>query len=362
KFSFSNGPKQDDPFIRLIGSIIRELRGVNIAFSLSSVKVMSSTSAPPIWPPSSYSEGHDVKFYTFQNNGEEFPSTVPVAVIPRVYPLTADKIHVRIKGEWKPIKDWLLGFDDDRCHWAYPIADFRRWWGRTGKTFRFMDLPIEIQMMICENLTSSGGEMYPLSTAARMFMGIGYSAKNRYRIPYWLLSHDLMDEDRAPVWPPHLNILFVCKAITEVALQASWEGTRKCFVDPLIFVTVADTRAGPILKYNCLSTVRLDFTNKAYFEFFGLKVEPLFHRDQSSSLGHYISGLTNLRDLQLRFRSPDDGYNSSPWKRISLWGDADSYTCCQRTMVDWIMTAAFPYVKHIAKVRIVGAVKDQEGK
>jgi hypothetical protein len=44
---------------------------------------------------------------------------------------------------------------------------------------------------------------------------------------------------------------------------------------------------------------------------------------------------------------------------VSPW-DPDTYgayTCCQRIMVDWIMTFAWPFIESLSKVTIGGALK-----
>jgi hypothetical protein len=79
-----------------------------------------------------------------------------------------------------------------------------------------------------------------------------------------------------------------------------------------------------------------------------------------SSLGYIIPALPNLFDLQLWFWSPDDGWESSPWS--NNWDDTASYICCQRVMIDWIMTFAWPFLVDVRNVVIGDTVKKDQKK
>lgn len=123
-----------------------------------------------------------------------------------------------------------------------------------------------------------------------------------------------------------------------------------------------------------MSTIHLNFTVKEYFKFFGLKINPEVRIVEAKSNGRRLQGLTKrgLKHLELHFRDP---YNYRRYDRTTPWSafidkhdlkdwfkDDDLLTGmrrfpCQKTVVDWIMTVAFPFVKDIPHVWLSGAVK-----
>lgn len=81
---------------------------------------------------------------------------------------------------------------------------------------------------------------------------------------------------------------------------------------------------------------------------------PNFHIDPTRSHGHILAAIPQLAHLQIWFQSPDDGYYYSPWSDHNTIGP---YTCCQRVVIEWIMTFAWPFIMSIQKVIIGRAVK-----
>jgi hypothetical protein len=168
---FHAAPRQNDPVIDLIRDVIRdvitELNGNSehgVLMCNHNFRVGASMTASPIWPPD-LSEG-DVKLYRFLQEMQEFPATAPVSIIPRERPLTADKIHVREGGKWIPVREWLIKTGDTSIlskRTASTVDYF--WHKRNRKTFRLMDLPVELRLMIFERVIAPSGEVYPRNKA-----------------------------------------------------------------------------------------------------------------------------------------------------------------------------------------------------
>lgn len=162
-YSFVPPPSQPDPVLRLIKITIRKLMKDlehGVAMCNANFRVVQSTTAPPIWPP----EGnHDVKLYTFVEDDEEFPATVPVAVIPREGILLANKIHVRISGEWIPIGQWLteMAKKSGVMYKRSPESIQYFWNKRNGRSIEFKKLPAEIRRMILQYAIAPESEIHP---------------------------------------------------------------------------------------------------------------------------------------------------------------------------------------------------------
>jgi hypothetical protein len=92
-----------------------------------------------------------------------------------------------------------------------------------------------------------------------------------------------------------------------------------------------------------------------WFDFFGVELWPQLYVSSASSKGNLLPAMATLTHLQMWFRSADDGSRFSPWENSSTGNSPDE--CCQRVMVDWVMTFAWPFIMHLRKVIINGAVK-----
>jgi len=227
-----------------------------------------------------------------------------------------------------------------------------------------------------------GGEIYPLSAVAkskigdpiarenaRLTLGIGYNYKllhnSRYgscSISHLLSEAAFKEPSRRPIWEPNLALLRVSHQVHDEVLDLAWSVMRKRFFDPKVFTTAVDARLGSAMRYSHLTTIELSFTNKGYFTFFGVTVRPQLQVQTQSSLGQYLQNLPAVKDLQLRFRFLEEGYETSPWgsmenKQYLGRYRQHAYECCQRIMVDWICTFAYPFVQGIESVTVTGKVK-----
>ncbi|KAF2000618.1 hypothetical protein P154DRAFT_465878, partial [Amniculicola lignicola CBS 123094] len=373
KYAFKPPPPQVDPLIATILHAISELfrdREHGMLVSNSNFRVMSSTDAPPIWPiRSPCSQFLRTKMYTFAQDGEEFPATVHVSIQPYCDPLCSENVHVRIREAWIPIKQWLLTLANPKLlEERAGIKAMNQWWPRNGQFFNLMGLPAELRYMILEQAVAP--EVYPLSQSitdlraykeasatdleqSLLVLGIGYSRHliRRGSALSSLMNYTEVFEDLPGVPPPCLDVLLTNKKVHEEALQAVWNTSRKCFLAPVFFDLAVKSGVGPALKYNILGRIRLNFTNKSWFEFFGVIVDnSTIQVNSTSSMGHRLSGLSRTTDLELHFRDPEDGYLGDPWPTVEK-------TTCQSVMVDWIMTFAYPFIRHISTVKIIGYVK-----
>ena len=196
---------------------------------------------------------------------------------------------------------------------------------------------------------------------ARISFGAGLRRNDsnldkRYRTP----GVSMVPEDRFIVRPPCIKVLLLNKEIHEEASRIAWETTRKCFESYRQLRFVIKAKAGPARQFQCLAKIQLNFTNNEYFNFFGLNVTDDLTDPNERCCGHYLRNLPRLRDLEMRFRNPYDGYAASPWELQIERGGRDygsEPVGCQKVVVDRIMCFAFPFIKGVEKVKTVGAVK-----
>jgi len=236
-----------------------------------------------------------------------------------------------------------------------------------------MKLPHELRIIIFEH--AFGSRLYPVSTVAKsgaydpvarsyatVHWGFGnYNAHDwrgyKHRLGDWLLGEEATTADYS-VPRPNLALLRTRKQVYAEARQAGWENTRKCFLSPTHILSVLDAGLAP--KFNWLNKLILDFSMNGWFDFFGVEWWPHFHVNSATSKGYLLPALATLTHLQIWFCSPDDGSRFSPWGQAST--DNSPYECCQRVMVDWVMTLAWPFIMHLRKVIIGGAVKKDSKK
>jgi hypothetical protein len=334
------------------------------------IRLAPSTSKPPIWPPNA-TDDNKVKLYTFFQDEHEFPATVAVRISPRQGPLTMEKVQVRETRRWTPIKEWLVKLADSSILWKRNTSSITYFVNkRSGRTFRLMDLPTELRLMVLERALVAGTEVYPLSMvhqrkwgsdipmqerqASHLTLGLGYDSKlsNQSRLGYTIPQNGGNSFEVPYTVPaPELALLYVSKQVKDETLKAGWEGLKRCFIDHEVFAAVADSKIGVATRFNILGRIQLSFTMKSWFKFFGLEVDPIFFQDPSNSIGRYLGSLEKTCRLELRFRDPDDGYLGHPW------GKSHERTACQTVMIDWIMTFAFEHINHIVPINLVGYVK-----
>ena len=367
-YRFKPAPPQFDQVIRYIKLAIRELNKEHMGFAGRNYRVVPTDRSPPFWPPYPELPTYCSKLYTFLDNDNDFPLTAWVTVYPQEAGLATDTLYFKIGTEWVSLKRWLLSkqIPEKKLVGEVGYKVQRKWWKLNGKKFKIMSLPTELRLSIFEH--ALGPRIYPLSTVdstecyddvarenAAVHWGLGFHncADNwKCRLPLWVFHGNQHIVTGPSACEPNVALLQVSRQVNREASQAGWENTRKCFFSINQFASVLDASRVP--NYNWLNKVILDLTMSEWFKFFGVKVHPHLQKDSSDSLGTVLPTLRNLTVLQMWFRSPGDGWRFSPF---SDYDTRSPYVCCQRTMVDWIMTFAWPFVKDLPKVILGGAVK-----
>ncbi|KAG9187360.1 hypothetical protein G6011_05231 [Alternaria panax] len=395
---FNKGRHHHDPVLAAMSSIIHAQRKKNFdAFALKP-DIRPADDAPPLWP--SHLNLFDIKSYYFKSkaidkgkrrDGEEEAKWI--TILPNGSPPTAETIHIHEPDnkKWVVFGSWLdeRSKSQDWFGWTGHSLLFK-WYKLKGSKCRFEEFPAELREKIYR--VALGGQVYPLSSLssraasghlnrldkttrrnAPLTLGLGYHRRLfRHRAGDALLTFpsdgNVAPEDRKFVYAPHLELSGLNRQFRDEFLHYAWVQMRSRFFNPGLFRLAMDARTGSAMSYKHLSEIELSFTNAEWYDFFGvLPKDASIEIQASKSFGPRLQTLDSLHDLQLHFRSPDDGRDGSHWGdrddkfRLPRYG-GEIYGCCQRTMVDWICTFAYLFLvdkcqENKLKVTLTGAVK-----
>ncbi|KAF2657871.1 hypothetical protein K491DRAFT_756472 [Lophiostoma macrostomum CBS 122681] len=376
--------RQKDPVIALVIRTIRELAEQDICVAAAGIRVWPLTKGPSLWPPTLQNSLCPVKLYAFGVLYDEVPMTVPVSLLDRGAPLTADNVHVRIMGERQPLIQWLLQVPDSSMLLGSKRAAMisqRLWWSRNRKVFPLMELPAEVRAVLYRHIL--GSYIYPslqsdadeqdvivaLGKRHASYYGDNILDRHSSHASYFNLNAVRIYDAQ----PPNLTLLRLNHQVREEALKAGWEGNTKYFVTASAFEHVIRNPYPP--PYNWLTDLELSFSILQYFKMFGVGIAPDMHIDPSSSIGPLLQGITGLKTLRLRFPNPYKAVNGeNPWGEFfwktswEVWFSTyqkqrdKERGPCHRTMVDYILSFAFPFIKHIPNVHLIGCIKTSQKK
>jgi hypothetical protein len=119
-----------------------------------------------------------------------------------------------------------------------------------------------------------------------------------------------------------------------------------------------------------LARFELKFSTAQYFDIFGIALKPRVHVAEATSRGSLLGQISSLKELRLLFPGPYDHDMPNPWKKAKIYMDVSepdpflreaywemSTAPCFRTVIDWILTFAFPFIKHVPNVYLRGRIK-----
>ena len=362
RYTLNGPPRQmNDALIRMVIKAIRELSKDHMLFAAAGIWPHNLDETLPIWPGHA---GGARKLYAFTQLFEEFPMATEIRVARGTTTLTTDNTQIRKKWKgkgadrepWTELKRWLLELPlpaqithgtDNRGLPRIILAQ-QLWWGKRGKSFRLMSLPIEIRFIIFQH--ALGENIYPRTYYNRVTSQHKVSLGFRRQV-----TPDATEEPNSAARPdaPNYAILLLNKGLRNEALRAGYEGSRKHFTSYFNLQEVIN--ASPTSPYKLLSRIHLHFNLRHYFEFFGIATQPVIQHSVISCYGRILQGISGLRHLELFFPIP-----YGPDRRLTPWithSTPSQLYPCQRTAVDCILTFAFSYIKDIPHVHLIGCIK-----
>ena len=362
RYTLNGPPRQmNDALIRMVIKAIRELSKDHMLFAATRIWPHNLDETLPIWPGHA---GGAVKLYAFTQSFEEFPMATEIRVARGTTTLTTDNVQIRKKWKgkgadrepWTELKRWLLELPipaqithgtDNRGIPRVILAQ-QLWWSKRGKSFRLMSLPIEIRLIIFQH--ALGENIYPrtyydyITNQDMVCLG-----SSKHVVPNPIEEPNSAARSDAP----NYAVLLLNKGLRDEALRAGYQDSRKHFTSHFHLQSVIN--ASPTSPYKLLSRIHLHFNLSHYFEFFGINTQPVIQHSVSRSHGSILQGVPELRHLELFFPSPyGPDQNKTPWRHHSTWSQVYP---CQKTAVDCILTFAFPYIKDIPHVHLIGCIK-----
>ncbi|KAF2651638.1 hypothetical protein K491DRAFT_719672 [Lophiostoma macrostomum CBS 122681] len=269
--------------------------------------------------------------------------TVPVRVPRRPNSKSYDVENPTVKWDdkWLSCKEFLHA----AVHSTPPFTPVGKegysflweWYQKNGKTVRFMTLPSELRLVVCE--FAVGGEVYPRikklkDTKYHVSFGAGWVPKAPR---FWLKNtHDPDDE----IPPPNLVLLELNKEM-RLECQKILSGSRYYFAELSDLHKSLEYKRSPIWT---VTHIGLNLEYPEYFEFFGvvLALDDRFESVETPLLTTTKMGrLPNLAHLSLKFRS-------------TCW----LMDTCQKTVTIWILSLALEYVKHFKSMTVEGYIKN----
>ncbi|KAJ4359478.1 uncharacterized protein N0V89_000032 [Didymosphaeria variabile] len=265
----------------------------------------------------------------------------------------SDSCNIEVRNEhgWVPLTQWLLEHEREKqLKGDMGIKAQQIWWKNTGKHFPLMALPAELRALIFQQ--TLGGNIYPSYFYTRI--GIETDMDN------------MVDPGSSPHCP-NPDILLASKQVYKEAREAVWEGTTKHFCFDSHFEEVLSY---PSLwpTYNWLTSVQLSFPLDEYFTFFGIEIGPTLQFQPNGGPAEPVKSLHSLREIELYF-APLTRLKNNPWLEYrreygsqSWFYNAPKYRDmsvhpCMKAVVDYVALGAFPYLRHIPRVNLIGAVK-----
>lgn len=300
---------------------------------------------------------------TWPSGEKEFARfrTHPCSYVPDRMPLPHD-IQIMKRSEWLPCENWLTSRRvNDRMVGEGTIE---QWWDMNGRHFRLLDLPIEVRYCFYESLvgkyvfTNTGGTAPPQSSLTN-FLSQSIATQSSMRDP----------AGNRPF--ASTNIIATSRQVRNEAFRIMWESTWKSFYYPEDFTSVIAQPPTHTPAYNWTSRISLNLVNGKYLWLLGMSATPT----DGFSATHQpvilaLSGMSQLRYLDFHFTAyfrdrdnePSPLQINDPWAQpqpLPNGGSSIQWISCQAVFVDWFLTMALDYIRHVSHISISGHVKNR---
>ncbi|KAI7085640.1 hypothetical protein KC356_g5679 [Hortaea werneckii] len=321
---------------------------------------------------------------------------------------SAANVMLKDEDRWIPLQQWLKTLPEPTMP-NYHVPAYKeqyQWWRSSGKPFRLLDLPGELQERIF--IFAVGEYIEPHFREESVWDEDGHVNKQEgardedfvlKKSRWTVITHGTHRAKRCGVskydWtarpaisPVNLGVLSLSKKTREAALYALWKQTTKVFRSPQSIPrrrlrssdpTFPDTDISGIPSYipsrfqPYLNRIQLALDNVDLLLLFGVPlpgINDAFTVRPSPPPAHiFPTLLPYLKYLDIYFQSTARrSYN--PWHTTEMTPDPDrrAYLTedlgmdlmrmpCQRILQEWILTYAYEYIRGISRVELSGFIK-----
>ncbi|KAI7167051.1 hypothetical protein KC360_g8874 [Hortaea werneckii] len=321
---------------------------------------------------------------------------------------SAANVMLKDEDRWIPLQQWLKTLPEPTMpNYHVPAYEEQyQWWRSTGRPFRLLDLPGELQERIF--LFAVGEYIEPHFREESVWDEDGYVNKQEgardggfvLKFSRWtVITHGTHRAKRCGVskydWtarpaisPVNLGVLSLSKKTREAALYALWKQTTKVFRSPQSIPrrrlrssdpTFPDTDISGIPSYipsrfqPYLNRIQLALDNVDLLLLFGVPlpgINDAFTVRPSPPPAHiFPTLLPYLKYLDIYFQSTARrSYN--PWHTTEMTPDPDRRAYLTedlgmdlmrwqgiRILQEWILTYAYEYIRGIPRVELSGFIK-----
>lgn len=259
--------------------------------------------------------------------------------------LTVGDLEVEVPGRWVSLIPWL-----DRYAYAHQDTnhtgiDWQRSIG--GQTFRFLDLPAEVRTIIFQQVI--GRYIWPYKYSGfHLDSPKPRGTDNEHRTKFGQYWHDPIGARL----PQDSAMPLVGWQVRNEFAEVFWGNTYKHFNSCDHFRSGA--KVLDWWKFNYYRRISLGLTNADHFTTVGFIVFRTRLELRRVSSIWAITDNEDLEYLNLHFQvTPPDEQLVDPWAKFS-----PTDMSCQKTLVDWILTAALTQMKRVPKITISGHMKD----
>lgn len=244
-----------------------------------------------------------------------------------------DNILVAYGGRWQSIEAYLAALQADPVHRAAVRSEslcmsqwkFRDWWSSNGKSFRLLDLPAEVRENIYKFALVNPALPYPSAKARKL----AYGSRIRLR------------ESNPTV------------SLMRVNRQVYTEARHIFYRDAPFILTHKPVLCRVLNRTELSSNIRrlhLALSHAEYIKLFG------FQFNEIQGYAPHNNGVVGiLRDM--RFDKLELYISPPAMVGEEMWLDG----ACQRTIVNWIFEAAWPWIRG-HPVKFTGYVKNSQKK
>ncbi|KAK5134738.1 hypothetical protein LTR08_006113 [Meristemomyces frigidus] len=288
---------------------------------------------------------------------------------------SAGTVMIRDGERWLPLKQWLrtLPSPTMKAYRKVVLEVQYKWWRSTGKPFRFLDLPSELQRHIL--LFAIGEYVEPDYTSSSPLNKRVDLTKGTQQLHSRKIAGLHNSTTLPAIAPVNLALLGLNKSLRNMALDVLWGDTTKVYRPQLLTSTGYETALEHSIytvPHTCLKFIRriqLALQNLDYVDMFGVHLPGIIQYTTdivNGELGAKIfKALPNIKYLDLHFQSTADS-SYSPWlaaqhahNRLSAnAADMDLERLpCQEVLLDRILCFAAEYIIHIPRVELTGFIK-----